>query len=232
MAEENDPLGRAVGDPLCPELHSLEELLELRKNEPSMFEALYQQNPTLQSGGILDVSKLVEYDPENIGEFDYKIMSIDGAWKEKEENDFSVCLTWGIINHNYYLIDMWRAKVKYPLFKQILKSIFDKHQPLTILVEDAASGTPFIQELETYLPLHPMRPEGDKEVRAHMVSDIINSQRVHIPKCKTKEAYPWMYDFLQELSSFPKGKNDDAVDCLTQFLRYVCKFSSIPISIF
>jgi predicted phage terminase large subunit-like protein len=204
LAEEDDPLGREIGEPLCSELHPLEELLELRKNEPSMFQALYQQNPTLTGGNIIDINKFNYYDPKIITSFDYKIMSIDGAWKDKEENDYSVCTTWGTIGDNYYLIDIWRDKVKYPVFKPIIKSIFDKQLPISLLVEDAASGIPFIQELEKSLPIHPIKPEGSKEVRAHMISDVINSGRVYLP-----EGHALMYDFLQEISSFPKGKHDD-----------------------
>jgi predicted phage terminase large subunit-like protein len=227
LAEENDPLGRTIGEPLCPELHSMEELLELQKNEPSMFQALYQQSPTLAGGNIIDINKFQYYNPKIIKEFDYKIMSIDGAWKEKEENDYSVCTTWGVINDNYYLIDIWRDKVKYPVFKPIIKSIYDKYLPLSVLVEDAASGIPFIQELERSLPIHAIKPEGSKEVRVHMISDIINAGRVFLP-----EEHALMYDFLQEMAAFPKGKHNDIVDTVSQSLKYLNTFSSKPFSIF
>jgi len=227
LAEENDPLGREIGEPLCPELHSLEELLELKKNEPSMFQALYQQSPVLNDGNLIDISKFNYYNQEIVKEFDYTIMSVDGAWKEKEANDYSVCTIWGVIGTNYYLRDMWRDKVKYPVFKTIIKSIFDKYEAMFVLVEDAASGIPLIQELGHLIPMHPCKPEGDKTVRVHMISDIINTGRVYLP-----ENHNLMYDFIQEMSSFPKGKHDDIVDTVTQALRYLSSISPNPISFF
>jgi predicted phage terminase large subunit-like protein len=154
-------------------------------------------------------------------------MSVDGAWETKKENDYSVCLVWGVIGNNYYLIDLWRDKVIYPDFKKIIKSIFDKYKVMTILIEDTASGKAFIHEMQSFLPVHPFKPEGDRVVRVHAISDFIAAGRVFLP-----EGNSMLYDFLHEVSSFPKGKNDDIVDCVSQFLRYMASVSSCPISIF
>jgi predicted phage terminase large subunit-like protein len=227
LAEENDPLGRDVGEALCPSLHTKERLLERKKLEPSMFQALYQQSPTMDGGNIIKTEWFKYYNPDVINSFDYKIMSVDGAWETKKENDYSVCTTWGVIGNNYYLIDVWRDKVIYPTFKVSIRNIFNKYLPTTILVEDAASGKAFIQELSSCLPVHAIKPEGDKTVRIHAISDIIQSGRVFLP-----ENHQMLYDFLHELSSFPKGKHDDICDTVSQAMRYLSNFSSSPISIF
>lgn len=44
MAEEDDPMGRGVGDPLCPELHSRDDLMAASGSR-AIWEAVYQQNP-------------------------------------------------------------------------------------------------------------------------------------------------------------------------------------------
>ena len=45
---EQDP--RAEGEPLWPERHSLEKLLEIKGRSPTVFESLYQQNPQPSQG--------------------------------------------------------------------------------------------------------------------------------------------------------------------------------------
>lgn len=208
LAEDNDILGRQKGEALCPQLHTRERLLERKKNEPSMFQALYQQSPVIDGGNIIKIDKFMKYDERMDMQFDYKLMSIDSAWEIKKENDYSVCTTWGVKGSNFYLVDIWRDKVLYPEFKRTIKAIFDKHKPLTIIMEDCASGKAFIQELSAFLPIHPYKPEGDKVSRVHAITDIINVGRVFIPMNKDGN-FPLLYDFLHELSSFPKGKNDD-----------------------
>ena len=32
---------------------------------------------------------------------------------------------------------------------------------------------------------------------------------------------PWLFDYLEELSSFPTGQYDDQVDSTTQFLNWI-----------
>jgi len=223
LAEENDPLGRPIGAPLCPELHSLERLLERKKKEPSMFQSLYQQSPTRDGGNIFKTDDFQYYNPSIIKNFDYKLMSVDGAWSAKQDADYSVCTTWGVIGDNFYLIDIWRDQVSYSEFRQMLQVIFAAHNPLTIIVEDAASGIPIIQELEKILPVHPMKPQGSKEARAQAMSDIVRAKRVFLPEVD-EIGNTTIYDFLVEVSNFPKSKNDDLVDSLVYFLRYVTDF--------
>lgn len=53
IAEENDPLGRAPGEPLWEDLHPLHELEAIRsKMPPAIWAALYQGRPLGESGGI------------------------------------------------------------------------------------------------------------------------------------------------------------------------------------
>jgi len=45
---------------------------------------------------------------------------------------------------------------------------------------------------------------------------MIEGRRIAIPK----EA-PWLADFQREVVLFPKGKHDDQVDSLSQFLKWL-----------
>lgn len=52
IAEENDQLGREVGEALCPLLHPLTELEDTKTADPFWFEAMYQGNPTPVGMGL------------------------------------------------------------------------------------------------------------------------------------------------------------------------------------
>jgi predicted phage terminase large subunit-like protein len=69
---------------------------------------------------------------------------------------------------------------------------------------------------ETRLPVLPVKPLGDKNVRANACSPLVESGRVLLP-----EAAPWLRDFLDEVTSFPNALHDDMVDAMSQALNYL-----------
>ena len=47
IAEDDDPVGRKPGEPLCPERYKIQALLKIRDQMgPQLFDAMYQQNPS------------------------------------------------------------------------------------------------------------------------------------------------------------------------------------------
>ena len=61
------------------------------------------------------------------------------------------------------------------------------------------------------------RPQGDKVMRMHAQTAVIENGFVHLPQ----EA-PWLGEYLHELAAFPYGRFDDQVDSTAQFLDW-CK---------
>jgi hypothetical protein len=51
--------------------------------------------------------------------------------------------------------------------------------------------------------------------RAQAVTGIIHAGNVYLPDPLT---HPWVHDFIQECSSFPRGKYSDRVDAMSQAL--------------
>lgn len=146
------------------------------------------------------------------------IQSWDTAFKEREENDFSVCETWHVTNEGYYLEDVWRDRVEFPELKKKAVELFNTYGPNEILVEDKASGISLIQEIqrETRIPVKPIKPDKDKVARVHAVTPIIE-----VGKVKLKSCAKWIKDYLDELEEFPGGEFDDQVDATSQFLNYI-----------
>jgi hypothetical protein len=70
-------------------------------------------------------------------------------------------------------------------------------------------------------------PEGDKINRAHAVCPQIEAGNVYLPGAPNHDhtSYDptrtpaWVRDLIDETAVFPRGRNDDQVDALTQALR-------------
>jgi len=218
MAEPGDPLGRGEGEALCPERYDKEALLTIKKAVGSkVWAGLYQQRPAPEEGNVFKNEWWKYY--RRLPELSFKLQSWDTAFKKGDENAYSVCQTWGQGETGYYLADQLREKLEYPELKRAIVNQYDKHRPDVVLVEDKASGQSVVQDLkrETSLPLIAVKaePGNGKEIRADMVSPLIESGRVFLPNRAT-----WLNDFLYETMHFPNSTFKDQVDAMSQGLQY------------
>jgi len=137
-----------------------------------------------------------------------------------EANDFSVCTTWRIVRADYYLIDVFRARLEYPELRRKIASLAARHGAGAILIEKAGPGITLLQDLRHDLPVGMSRPigqkpEGSKIDRMAVHVHKIEAGHVHLPR----EA-DWLDSFLLELLAFPNGRHDDQVDSVSQFLKW------------
>jgi predicted phage terminase large subunit-like protein len=146
------------------------------------------------------------------------VQSWDTATKESELADYSVCTTWKVVGKDMYLVDVFRARLGYPELKRAVRALAERDQPQNILIEDKASGTQLIQELnqERLYAVTGVQPEGDKLMRMHAQTAKIANGFVHLPPDA-----PWKLDYVAEVTSFPKGKHADQVDSTSQAIRWV-----------
>lgn len=146
--------------------------------------------------------------------------SWDTAYKEGEENDYSVCTTWEVLKDGYYLVDMWRGRVEFPALKRKAVELYERYIPVGIMIEDKASGQSLIQELkrETRMPIVGVKVNADKITRVNACSVLIESGKVFLP-----EGERFTKDVIDEFEEFPNGENDDIVDSVSQFLNEIKK---------
>ena len=218
IAEENDPLGRKIGESLCPERFDVAALEKIRITLGSqMWNALYQQRPSAQEGNVFkrDWWKSYRALPAR---FDTIIQSWDMSFKDKSTSDFVVGQVWGKVGSNRYLIDQVRARMDFPTTVRALKTFSAKH-PLsyTKLIEDKANGPAVIAMLKNEVSgLIAVEPYGSKEARAAAVTPEVEAGNVYLPD---PSIAPWIHDFIEEYASFPNGAYDDQVDAGTQALN-------------
>ena len=239
IAEEDEihliesPLGRRrwrrkAGEALEPERESLFTLAHMRQTIGDYnFASQYQQNPMPVGGAIVKTEWLRYYDPSDLPpRFTCVLQSWDTANKSGELNDFSVCTTWGAIGENYYLLAVFRRRLNYPDLKRAVLEQARQHHANIVLIEDKASGTQLIQDLQ-FEVLYGIRayeaPAGtDKILRLYAQTAEFESGRVLLPR-----SAPWLEVYKSELTTFPGSKYDDQVDSTTQALDYLKTYRSL-----
>jgi predicted phage terminase large subunit-like protein len=220
LAEADDALGRAEGEPLWPEAYPVADLHSIRCALGTYdWAALYQQHPTPAEGGIFKLSWFASnrYDVP-LAKYRRIVQSWDTGQKAADRNDPSVCTTWGESETTFDLLDVFRARMEYPELRRTAESLALLHQPIAVLVEDKSSGQSLVQDLKasTKLPVIPREPEGDKVIRAMSVSPLCEAGRVRLPR-----AAAWLPEFEAELYRFPNAVHDDQVDSMSQALTYM-----------
>jgi len=218
LAEENDPLGRAVGEPLWPE-HGFDKpwAVSLKRTLGTYFwEALYQQHPSTPEGEILKRAwwkyyRVLPYDIQ------YVIQSWDMTFKDTDGTDFVVGQVWGLRGADKYLLDQVRARMDFPTTIEAVKALTRKWpQSMAIYIEDKANGPAVISTLRGKIHgIIPVEPMGSKIARVAAVSPQVEAGNVFLPD---PNIAPWVQDFVEECAKFPKGAHDDQVDSMSQAL--------------
>lgn len=217
--DEDDPLGRKIGEPLCPEIGKDKEWTENFKSMLNStkgtrtWNSLYQGRPTSAEGNMLEREWWSFY--EELPEMVTTLMSVDATFKGMKENDFVAIQVWGKEGANYYLIDAVKKHLNFPsTIREIrrLKGMYPDCQQ--VLIEEKANGAAIIQMLRHEMSgITAVIPRESKIARVDAVSGAIESGNVYLPKKKK-----FTNDFIEECASFPQGKSDDQVDAMSQAL--------------
>lgn len=224
-AELDDPLGREEGDPLCPELGKGPEWLAQFKESyladpeggPRAWSALYQCAPRVEGGNLVKRSWWKYYDPKDVQVFGTELISVDAAFKGKDNNDFVAIEVWGKLGNDYYCRYCLNRHLDFPETLQAIRAVralFPNAR--AVLVEDKANGSAIISTLQKEMFCIAVNPRGGKEARVNAVAPAIESGHVYLPN-----GAPWVSDLVDQFTAFPAGKNDDMVDSATQALSYL-----------
>lgn len=224
-AEEDDPMGRRPGEPLCPELGKDERWMKQFKAsylaDPRggrrAWTALYQCAPRREEGNLIRRSWWRRYDPAQIERFASELISVDAAFKGGEDNDFVSIQVWGKLGENYYLRYCLNRHLDFPGTLAAIRAVARLYPAArAVLIEDKANGPAVIQTLRREMFCIPVDPLGGKLARVNAVAPAIESGHVFVP---LTEKAAWAEDFIEQFTSFPSGAHDDMVDAASQALN-------------
>lgn len=212
-----------VGELLWPHRFTQDVLSNLKAQLGTYgTSAQLQQSPVPREGGIIKLRWLQYYKlTRDVYSrivrpvFKHIVQSWDTAFKEGEENDYSVCLTLGVLDNGFYVINRWKQRVDFPELEKTAIELANIYSPTLMLVEDKASGQSLIQSLKkrTKLPIKAVKVDRDKIARMYAVSPIIEAGNFYLP-----EGEPWVQDYVEQITKFPGMQHDDDVDATTQAL--------------
>lgn len=224
---DNDPNGRAPGDPLFPALWPLESLLAKKaKVLDFTWSALYQGRPRPRGGKVFREPRFYSQLPTQ-----YRgAYGVDLAFTAATTADWSICVElWredrdgkdgqgNPLEPLYYVVNVDRARVEAPDFALTLKArhVRRPHWPMLWRASGTEKGSASFLQRQS-IPVHVEPPPGDKLVSATTVAAAWNDGRVLVPDPEHfQKCEEWLHAFLDTIAVFTgSGKeHDDDVDAI------------------
>lgn len=218
-AEEDDPLGRKVGEWLWDTEYGYGEFLRREKaTQPARnWSALFQQRPAPEDGDYFKLEWLKPYEKAPAKET-LRVYGASDFAVTADGGDYTVHIVVGLdAEGRMYLLDLWRKQVAADEWIESYCDLILRWKPLGWAHETGqikAGVGPFMtrrqRERQAYCAAttFPTRG-GDKAVRARSIQGRMSLDGLYVPV-----RAPWFADFRSELLSFPAGKHDDQVDAL------------------
>lgn len=218
IAEEDDPLGRAEGEPLWPEEFGLDFLQSQQRLDPLGFAALYQQRPTVADGVMFRRENIQRYKPGQAPERLHYYCGSDHAVSTKQRNDKTCLIKAGMdAQDNMWLTELfWERVPTDKTVEAMLQMGSGATAPILWFAESghiSKSIGPFLrkrmEEERSYFAIREITPKDDKETRAQSIAGRVAMGKVYIPEG------PMWDKAIEEMLAFPNGLHDDFVDALS-----------------
>lgn len=223
-AEENDPLGREIGEALNPERFDLEALAGIKTVlGPSSYLSLYQQRPTASGGNFLKAEwfPIVEAFPADAQLVRYWDLAATEESKGKDP-DYTVGALIALRNGISYIADVRRDRTSPQGVELLVRQTAEmdgRNIPIVMEQEPGSAGKSNIDYYRRQVLLgwsfYEQRPTGDKVIRAQPFASQAEAGNVKMVRGE------WNRAFLEEAIQFPFGKHDDQVDAISSGFNYL-----------
>lgn len=243
LAEENDPLGRALGEALCPAFLTREQLEKIRDSASMssyVWSGMWQQRPVPLGGGLFKREHARRYRREGqwltfldngfriaLTDLGDRFLTVDTATSEKTAADFTAVSAWAITRaRELVLLDLDMRRLEAPEIDSAIRSMSAKWSAMAWLEESAPSKNllQFLRvgtvgrdgKVRPPLAFRTLKPDTSKIARAIPASALMENGRVLLPSEIVAGGYTppeWLEAYERQLFSFPNAEHDDAVDC-------------------
>jgi predicted phage terminase large subunit-like protein len=152
--------------------------------------------------------------------FDMIVIAWDASFKGTAGSDRCVGDVWAKAKADEFLLDEDCGTYEFLDFVKHVQTLYERHKEAHyVLIEDTANGPAAISILRKRIPcLLPVKAKGSKTSRAS-ISDDPSQSVSFLAACEAGHCYlphpslaKWVLDYVEEFSTFPKGKHDDRVD--------------------
>jgi phage terminase large subunit-like protein len=212
--EDDDPLGRAPGEPIRPDIISRDELEQLRVKNVFKFSSLYQGRPRPRGAEVFvgNPLRFVRL-PDGAHRTAY---GVDLAYTAKTVADRSVCLRMQRCGEITYVTAGRISQVAAPEFTLTLRAMASEQAgPMRWYRSGTEKGS--AQFIKAKVPgFRDLATTADKFVRAQGAAEGWNGGKLAFPSEDSPLYGDWVDDALDEIASFTgvKDDRDDIVDAL------------------
>lgn len=212
ICEQADELGRQPGDALWPEWMPLSALDRLKKAQGNRaFAARFQGSPRAEDGNMLNSSKLIMVDADEVPNLMTVVRRWDLAFSDTRSADYSAGVKMGVTHDGrYYILHVKRVHGRWTHTAPIIMQYADR-DGLECIVMVEANGTQlgYADEMRQRIANRTVeadKPEGNKEMRAALWGTRLDDGIIH---CVRGE---WNQELFDEMDYFPNAENDDVID--------------------
>jgi predicted phage terminase large subunit-like protein len=197
--------------------------------------AQHQQRPIPLDGGLIKKNCFNHYQIGSKQTFFSRSQQTVGTWDLSfgdSGGSYCVGMVWSQQDgYKKYAVDAYRGKWDWTQqMANVVQMLNDYPQIRTLLIEKKANGDGIISALRKQIAAGITRPVNiipvevnkSKEVRIYMCLSDFEAGNVYIPNPANCD---WSGDFVQELTTFPVGANDDYTDNASMFLNWIATSS-------
>ena len=214
--QEDDPIGRQVGDMLWPEWFTEEYWADKRVN-PRSWASLYQQRPSLEEGLYFKREWFRTYTdlPDNV---DY-YLAFDPAVTESEDADDTCIQVWAVDTQGkIYLVDEWVRKCTMDIWIDQLMTWIAIYKPIECISESGVirrASEPYIKRamVQTghFAMFEYVTRSADKSAMARPAQAMTAAGMVYYPANSVGD------NTMDEMLRFPAARADHRVDAKANF---------------
>ncbi|MDM7924272.1 MAG: phage terminase large subunit, partial [Pyrinomonadaceae bacterium] len=190
-----------------------------------MFNALYQQSPSPEEGGIFKrpwFTKIVDTVPPGLN----WCRGYDLAVSTRTTADFTASFRVAKdAAGNFYIADGYRGRLEFPDQRRYILERM-RSEPSTVHgIEAALHGKALVQDLGREpgveaIPLKSVEVDKDKMTRALAWAAPAEAGKVFLVRGA------WIDAFIEELASFPTGAHDDQIDAVSLAFRLIAELEA------
>lgn len=228
LAEEDDLLGREVGEALWPERYDENDLAEIRDLAGNYWwKAMYQQDPPA-SMNAAELGKMIhKIRPEEVPHPSQ--LKIVRAWDlagTEGAGDYTAGpkLAWHKQTGAWYILDLPRKQYSPGKVEQLTRSTAQEDGPeIPIIIEQepGSAGKSIAQHYKRTVldgfSVEFEHPTGPIEARVAPFLGVIESGKVHMV------AADWNNKLVDEIEAFPDGEHDDMLAALALAHKKIVK---------
>ena len=244
---------------MWPERFGVREVARVKAElGPYFSSGRLQQMPVPDKGGIFQRDWWTVWESPD-GKFppmDHIVVSVDGAFTEKEENDPSACTVWGCFERDEHevpkimLMAAWRKWLPFhgPMIEKSVDETLlqyqrrtqrywgllewieftaDRFKANTVLIEAKGPGLSAAQALQSRFGIKPWSVIASP-VKGDKVSRAYAAQPPFAQGLVYAPIRDWSDLVINEMANFPKGKHDDLTDSATQAINFLRSAGRAP----